>query len=162
MWQPLFLILILFNANAQADTLPPYKKFPSYPPVRLLLPDSASYYTKDMLPKRSPVMLMIFNPQCDHCILETEDIIKNISRFRGVQIVMSTSQDHQSMMAFRERFNLAAYNNIVIGCDPGFFLNTFFRLHNLPFLAFYNRDKELISVFEGGLPAEKMLEELKK
>ena len=35
-------------------------------------------------------------------------------------------------------------------------------IRNLPFLAFYNRKKELISVFEGSLPMEKALLEFEK
>jgi thioredoxin-related protein len=126
------------------------------------MPDSASYFTKDDLPKKSAVMLMLFNPQCDHCQHETEEIIKHIDQFKGIQIVMTTSMLFDSMMTFREKYKLADFKNIVVAQDTHFFLPSYFMIRNLPFLAFYNKKKELISVFEGSMPIEKALEELKK
>jgi hypothetical protein len=35
-------------------------------------------------------------------------------------------------------------------------------IHNLPFHAFYNKKKELISAFEGSMSVEKILVELEK
>ena len=107
-------------------------------------------------------MLMIFNPQCEHCQHETEQVIKNIDGFKDVQIVMATLMPYDSMMKFREKYNLAQYDNIIVGQDIQYFLPTFYMIEQLPFLAFYNKKKELISVFEGSMPVEKVLEELKK
>ncbi len=155
------LICLSVSTRAQTDTLPPYKKFPIFPPVKLMLADS-SFFTKDMLPRKTPVLLIVFNPQCDHCQHETEEILKSIDRFKDIQIVMSTSAEFSQMKDFIEHYNLASQKNIVVGSDPGFFLNTFYRMHNMPFLAFYNKKKELISVFEGSMPINKVLEELEK
>lgn len=155
-----FLTITLF---AQVDTIqPPYKKFPTYPPVKLLMPDSISYFTKDKLPKKEAIMLVLFNPQCDHCQHETEEIVKNIERFKSVQIVMATSASLASMKEFMEKYKLTAHKNITIGQDTHYFLPSYYMIRNLPFLAFYNKKKELISVFEGSMPIEKALEELKK
>jgi thioredoxin-related protein len=148
---------------AQIDSiLPPYKKFPGFPPVKLLLPDSVTYFTRNDLPKKTAVMLMLFNPQCEHCQHETEELIKNIDKFKNIRIIMSTSMVFDSMLAFRIRYQLAQYKNILVVQDTHFFLFSFFNVHNLPFLAFYNKNKELISVFEGGLPVERILKEFEK
>jgi thioredoxin-related protein len=156
-------LFIVTNLVAQVDTIqPPYKKFPSFPPVKLLMADSVSFYTKDDLPKKKPVMLMLFNPQCEHCQHETEELVKNIDKFKDIQIVMSTSMLFDSLLTFREKYKLAQYKNIVVTQDTHFFLYSFFTVHNLPFLAFYNKRKELISVFEGSMPIERVLNELKK
>jgi thioredoxin-related protein len=148
---------------AQGDSIQaPYLRFPNFPPVKLLMPDSTSYFTKDKLPKKSPVMLMLFNPQCDHCQHETEEIVRSISQFKNIQIVMATSMPLSSMNEFREKYKLAAYENIIVAQDIHYFLPSYFMIRNLPFLAFYNKKKELISVFQGSMPIEKVLEELKK
>ena len=155
-------LCIVFCATvySQRDSLPPYKKFNSFPPVKLLLPDS-SYFTKDDLPKK-PVMLMLFNPTCEHCRHETEEIIKNIDKFEDIEIVMATSMPFDSMIVFRERYQLARYKNIVVSQDPHFFLITYFDINRLPFLAFFNKKKGLISVFDGSMPIEDALKELNK
>ena len=140
---------------------PLYKKTNAFPVINLLLPDS-TYFTKGNLDKKSSVMVMLFNPQCEHCQHETEEIIKNIEKFEGVQILMATSMPFDSMMNFRQRYDLAKYKNIVVSTDPNFTLISFYSIHSLPSLAFYNRKKEFMSLHEGGLPLEKVLKELDK
>ncbi|MEO6612008.1 MAG: redoxin domain-containing protein [Chitinophagaceae bacterium] len=152
------LLSITLSGFSQADSiLAPYKKFPFFPPVKLLLPDSSSFYTRDDLPKKKPVMLMLFNPQCEHCRHETEELTKNIAQFKDIHILMITSMPFDSMLVFREKYQLAKYENIVVAQDPNYFLVTYYMLHNLPFLAFYDKKKQLISVFEGSLPMSSIL-----
>jgi len=152
------VLLVTTHSYSQNDpTIPPYKRFPTYPPVKILLADS-SYFGKDDLTKKSSVMLMLFSPQCNHCQHETEEILNNIDRFKKIQIVMATMQPFDSMTAFIQKYELDKYDNIIVGRDVQYFLSTFFMIRNLPFLAFYNRKKELISVFEGALPIPQVLD----
>lgn len=146
------LIVSTLPAFSQTDTMPPpYKRFPEYPPVKLLLPDSVSFFTKDDLPKKTPILLMMFNPTCSHCQHETEELVKNIDEFKNIQVVMATSMPFDSMVVFREKYKLADYKNIVVGQDTHYFLFSYFQNHNLPFHAFYDKKKQLISVFEGSV-----------
>ena len=147
--------------HAQAD-IPPYKKVPFFPPVKLLLSDSISWYHKDDLPKKTPVMMLYFNPECDHCQKQIEEILKNIDKFKDIHIVMAASQHFDKMKAFIERYKLTDHKNIVMGFDPDFFLMHFYQVHNFPFLAFYNKWKELISVSDGGLMVDKILKEFEQ
>ncbi|MEP6700935.1 MAG: redoxin domain-containing protein [Bacteroidota bacterium] len=157
------LLALMITGYSQVDSiLAPYQKFPSFPPIKLLLPDSSSFFTKSDLAKKSPVMLMLFNPQCEHCRHETEQLVKNIDKFKNIQIIMVTSMPFDSMMTFREKYKLAQYDNIVVAQDPHFFLIPYFQVNSLPFLAFYNRKKELIDIFEGSLPMEKVLKKFDK
>lgn len=152
------LLISAIIASGQTDTIQhPYLKFPTYPPVKLLLPDSTSFYTKQDLPKKLPVMVMVFNPQCDHCQHETEELIRNMDKLKNVQIVMATSSPFADMKGFIEKYKLGQYSNIVVAQDTHFFLLSFYMLHNLPFHAFYNKKKELISAFEGSMTMEKIL-----
>jgi hypothetical protein len=157
------LLALAKTGFTQVDsTTAPYLRFPNFPPVKLLMPDSTSYFTKEELSKKSAVMLMLFNPQCDHCQHETEEIIKHIDKFKGIQIVMTTSMPFDAMMTFRGKYKLAEYKNITVAQDTHYFLPSYYMISNLPFLAFYNKKKELISVFEGSLPIDKVLKEFEK
>jgi hypothetical protein len=62
------------------------------------------------------------------------------------------------MKEFYKRYDLSRFSNIVVGVDKSFLLPVYYNVRNLPFLAFYNKKKELIDVFEGALPVEKVLE----
>lgn len=161
-----FLILITFiRASAiysQTDSIqPPFRKFPSFPPVTLQLPDNSTF-TKADLPKKKPVMLMVFSPDCDHCKHETEELLKNIELFDKAEIVMATMMPFDSMMKFRDKYRLVEHDNIVVGQDIHYFLAPFFKLSYLPFLAFYDKKGKLISVFQGTMDIGKAAAELKK
>lgn len=103
---------------------------------------------------------MVFNPQCDHCQHETEELIRNMDKLKNVQIVMATSSPFEDMKGFIEKYKLAQYKNLVVTQDTHFFLLSFYMLHNLPFHAFYNKKKELLGVFEGSMTMEKILKTL--
>ncbi len=161
-----FTSIILFGLTlkgfSQSDTAKaPYQKFPFFPPATLLLPGKMNF-TKADLPKKKPVMVMIFNPTCEHCQHETEALTKNIEKFKDVTIVMATTYPYDSMMAFRERYHLADYDNIIVGQDVNYFLVSYYLMHSMPFLAFYDKRLNLISVFEGTMPMDKLEEEVHK
>lgn len=156
-------VIITSNLFAQADTIqPPYKKFNTFPPIKLLLPDSSTYYTKDDLPKKEAVMLMLFSPGCSHCRVETDSLLKNINKFDDIKIVMATTMPFENMVDFIREFKLNEYPNIVVGRDEQFFIPVYFGVSHLPFLAFYDKKKNLISVFEGDMKIDNILAELKK
>ena len=153
-----------FFAFTQADSThqPTYLRFPTPPPIRLLLTDSVTYFTKENLNKKTATMIMLFNPDCDHCKKETEEILDNISKFKNIQIIMATFMPFDMMKEFYQKFNLSNYNNIVVGKDVNHILVPFYKVSSLPFLAFYNKKHELISVFEGSMPIPKILAEFDK
>ncbi|HEX2682599.1 MAG TPA: redoxin domain-containing protein [Ferruginibacter sp.] len=155
----LCLLVLGHTIFAQSDTAKaPYQRFPTFPPFKFLKPDS-SYFEKEELPKKSAVMLMLFASDCSHCQHETAEMLKVIDQFKKkkVQIVMITPLPFDSMMVFRERYQLAKYNNITVLQDNKIMLPAFYSLRNFPFLAFYNRNKELIDVFTGSMPMEQIL-----
>lgn len=159
----IFLVMSLVNAFSQADTTQPiHKKFPNFPPFTLLLPDSNSVLIKNQLPIKSPVLLILFHPDCDHCRHETEDITKRINEFEHIQIVMVTPAPYALMKQFWEKYELGMYKNIIVGQDDKMIMPTFFTIRNLPFLAFYNTKKELIETADGQQKVDFILSKFKK
>ncbi|HMR92803.1 MAG TPA: redoxin domain-containing protein [Chitinophagaceae bacterium] len=141
---------------------PAYKRFPTTPPLQLLLTDSATWFTKKDIAAKKPVFIMLFSPDCDHCQHETEEIIKRIDDLKKIQIIMSTTQPFEKMKSFYEHYGLSRFSNITVGKDVNYTLPVFYDVRTLPFLAFYNKKQELITVFEGTMPVDKVLETLNK
>lgn len=161
------LLIILLTSTlggyCQNDFIQPaYKRFPGLPPLKLLLTDSSTYFNKNNFKKKSNVLLMLFSPDCDHCKHETEELIKHITQFKNVQIVMATVMPFDDMKSFYRKYKLAKYKNIVVGRDEHFFLVPYYDASSLPFLAFYDKKGNLISVFEGSMPIEKVWAEFEK
>src|SRR3569832_221487 len=88
----LLALTTVYMAFGQPDSLnmPPYKRFPTVPPIKILLTDSTTWFSKDDLPDKKATMVMLFSPDCDHCKHETEEIIKNMDKFKKIEIVMAT------------------------------------------------------------------------
>jgi len=148
----LFFSFLTLVATAQSENEPPYKRFPTLPPLQLLLPDSSTVFSEKQLKKNRPVLVMLFSPDCDHCQKETEELISHIDQFSGIQIVMTTALPFEKMKTFYDINRLDRYRNIIVGWDRYFLLPTFYRIKNYPFLAFYDKKGKLIDVFEGGPP----------
>lgn len=153
---------VAFAQNDSDVNKPAYIRFPTVPPFKILLTDSSTWFSKDDLPKKKAIMFMLFNPECSHCQHETEELVKNMDKFDDIEIVMSTNMPFDKMKEFYQHYQLDRFKNIVVGRDVNFVLPGFFRIHNLPFLGFYNKKQELISVFEGTMPMDKVLEEFQK
>jgi thiol-disulfide isomerase/thioredoxin len=161
-----FIIFLAFSIQLAAITFaqptePPYKRFPTLPPLNLLLTDSTTQFTEKELKKGLPVFVILFSPDCDHCKKETEELIDNIDQFKSIQIVMATILPFDKMKEFYNTYQLDRFKNIIVGKDQ-FFLPTFYRIKNMPFLAFYNQKGELIDIAEGALPVNKVLEYFKE
>ena len=158
----LFLSIITFAAISQVDsTTPPYKKFPTLPPLQLLLGDSATKYTKENLPKKKPVLIMLFSPECSHCQHTAEEFVKYKEELKDIHIVMATMHSLTQMNEFMQRYKLNEFDNIVAGRDIYYILQGFYNIHNLPYLGFYDKKGNLITGFEGSMPVRKIIDTFK-
>ncbi len=148
----LVLLLLLFTSAAfcQApDSLPPYKQVPIIPPFKILLPDS-SWYTKANLNTKQPTWIIYFSPDCGHCQMETEEILKNINKLRKMQIVLITSRPFDDMKHFARYYSLNKFSNIKVGTDPSRFITNFYKVEMTPFSAVYDKKGNLIRAYEKG------------
>ncbi|MEO5564206.1 MAG: redoxin domain-containing protein [Chitinophagaceae bacterium] len=152
-----FLVGMAQPANPATNQELPFRRFPTVIPFKILLTDSTTWFSKDDLAKK-PTFIMLFSPDCDHCKHETEDLIKNIDKFKKIQIVMVTPMPFDKMKEFYAHYEINRYKNITMGRDMTFMFPTFYGVKTLPFLAFYDKKGKLIDGFEGSLPIEKVLE----
>jgi len=160
----LSLLIVLASTSLHAQmadtTLAPYLRYPTLPPLQLLLGDSTKY-TKDDLPRKKPVLLMVFSPDCSHCQHTAEELLKYKNEIKDIHIVMATLQSVDQMNAFVEKYRLKELPNVVVGRDQYFLTPSYYNIKNLPYHAFYNKKGELIRGFEGSMSIEKILKEFK-
>jgi thioredoxin-related protein len=161
----LFLFIILsFSVlgQNQPPTDPPYKRFPTLPPLKLLLVDSTTQFTEKDIKKNKPVFFILFSPDCEHCQKETEELIDKIDSFKNIQIVMATFMPVDKMRTFYDSYKLDRFPNITVGYDLQHILPTYYRISYTPFLAFYDKKGNLIDGVQGALPLTKVLEYFKE
>ncbi|MGZ3840365.1 MAG: TlpA family protein disulfide reductase [Flavisolibacter sp.] len=162
----LLVLIVLCSSlglKAQSDTtMPPYKKYPTLPPLQILLGDSTTKFTKKDIPGQKPVLIMLFSPECSHCQHEAEELVAHKGDLGDIQVIMITFHPLWQMNQFVTDYKLKEIPNIVVGKDLYYILPGFYALHNLPFLALYDRKGDLISVFEGSMGIEKLIQTLKE
>jgi thiol-disulfide isomerase/thioredoxin len=161
----LFLPLLLMLSTglfAQVDTTtPPFKKFPTHPPIQILLGDSITKFTKADLSKKKPVLFMLFSPDCSHCQHTAEEMLGYKEQLSGIQVVMVTMQSISNMNAFVEKYRLKEIPDLVVGKDIYYVMPSYYDVKSLPYLAFYDKKGRLIRGFEGSMSMDQVLKQFK-
>jgi len=155
----LLLLALHVQASAQ-DQDAPYLKYPSLPNFSILQEDSTSWFTARDIRRGAPVIIMLFSPECDHCQKQTSLMTKNMSQLRNTEIIMSTFQPLYKMKDFIRQYKLYQYPNVHVGRDVKYFFGPFYRVRTAPFLALYDKNRNLIKVFEGDVKVDRILEAL--
>jgi thioredoxin-related protein len=153
----LVMVLLVKGALAQkaAVDTPPYKRFPTVPPINILQVDSTPL-TKENL-KHQATLIMYFSPDCDHCKHQWADMRKRMDQLKKYQIVMITHQPFEQMKDFYRDQKIADYPNVKMGQDGKFMLPPFYRIQSLPYQALYDKSWKLITTFEGNVAVDKLL-----
>ena len=150
-----FFANILF-AQKGSDTLPAYKSIPTIPPFKLMLVPDSTAFTKYDLRKKRATVIMIFSPDCEHCIHATEDLLAHYDLFKKVQIIMATSLSYPHIQKFYKDFKIADYPNIKVGLDNSYFLGTFYNIHSYPAIFLYDKKGLFKEFFDGSVKFEKI------
>ena len=152
----LLAICTVFNASAQADTSLKYIKFPTIPAFTITkIPDSSSF-TNTKLKKNKPVVFFFFNPDCDHCHLETKNLIAKIDQLKDVQILMISILDFNAIKKFHTEYKLADYPNITIARETTYNLPGFFSIHSIPDVYVYDKQGKFLKTFKKSFPVEEI------
>lgn len=149
-------LLAFITGFSQQDTMAPFKRFPVVPPISFLKTDSARI-TKEGLKKNQPVIIMFFSPGCHHCLKQLEDMFKRINDLKKIQIILTTYQPLEELIAFEKKYKLHKYPNIQSGRDTKYFMQPFYRIKNFPYLALYDKKGNLITTFEGNVKVDTLL-----
>ncbi len=116
-----------------------YKRIPTIPPYNLISVADSVAFTKAELKNKKPVIIMVFSPDCDHCIHATEDLIANINLYKKAQIILASSLSYKSVQKFYTDLKLAKYPNIKVGYDDARFLSSFYEVRNFPSIFLYDK-----------------------
>jgi len=149
-----FLLFFLghFAVSSLAQTAdsipPPYKRYPTLPPFELRGMDS-SLVKRDDMPAHKATILMYFSPDCSHCLEQTEQFKTNIKKLGKYNLVFASYQPFEEIRTYYENNKMRKWKNLFIGRDEKYFLPPFYRISNLPYLALYDRNGQLIKTYEG-------------
>ena len=123
------------------------------PAFNILQIDGTHFKASD-LNKDLPVMLVYFDPDCDHCRLFIQELLKQADSFRQVQIVMVTYVPIQQVKKFVANTGLSNYPAIKVGTESSDFVVRYhYNIMQFPFLALHDENGQLFATYESVVPA---------
>lgn len=161
----LFSFLAIFAVTTFAqnniEETPVYLRFPTVPQFSVFKAPDSSLFTRSDLKKNKPVIFFVFSPECGHCQHETELMIKNIDKLKGVQILMVTYLPYNEMIDFYNNYKLNRFSNITVARDAAFFFPVYFKVKNFPSFYIYDKRGNFRQFLEGDVGIDKILNALK-
>lgn len=156
----LVLTILLSHLSRAQDDLPDYLRHPVLPVFSLLKTDS-TIFTNQNIDKNKKVLIMLFNPDCGYCKIQTDSIIAGIDKLKDFEIIMATFEPMPAIQSFYAQHQLQQYSNIKVGRDTRYFFIPFYESTGVPFLALYNEKHKLVTTFNTSVPLQKILEAYK-
>ena len=154
----LFLLIgwTLFTAFTAPITIKTGMEGRMIPSFELLLPDSTTHLNTADIPAGKPIIVIGFQPWCTHCQAETRDIIKNIQKFKDIQIYYVTPYPFNQMKTFYRAFKLSQYPNIIMGQDAKNTFMNYFKARGVPYIAIFDSKKRLLQAINSQFDAQRL------
>jgi hypothetical protein len=142
----------------KVEEVPTYQKYPALPAFNILLTDSSTIFNTYNLPAGTPVVLMLFDPECKHCRDLTRMLVASMDSLKDVNFCLVTANhDMQAIRRFATDLKLEGIKNIVaLGQDYEFFFLSFYKVSHVPDLAVYNADKKFVALLQNKTTIEEL------
>lgn len=127
------------------------KEIISLPSVNLLLTDSQTVINTASATKNKAVIVFYFDPSCDHCQKETEDILANKDIFKNMNFYFISLDSMRRIRSFVDHYKLKEFPEITVVKDHEFKALSIFQIKSIPTNVVYNRKHELVKIFIGGV-----------
>ncbi|MBC9912491.1 peroxiredoxin family protein [Chitinophaga varians] len=144
------------KAQTTTPSKPAYLQYPIVPAFPMILTDGNTF-TKNDLRKNEKTMVFVFSVDCDHCKHLTEEVLKNIDKFKNVQILMVTPFKVEQMKEYYDHYNIKKYPNIIMASEPTRQIMYFYDLHYFPGLYLYDKKQQFIKGFEGTVKLDSLV-----
>jgi len=146
------------NAQNDYDSLPPYRKDSSLPNFLLLRQDS-SWLSVAQTPKKTAVVITFFNPDCEHCQHEATRLAKSMDKLKKIEFIWATyAASFEEIEAFAKKYQLDNLPNFHFVKDVNYAIPSFYHLEMTPYMAAYNKKRQLVKTFPTGASPEELIE----
>lgn len=119
------------------------------PPIRVVYPQKVEY-TNESLKNDANLIVMLFNPTCEHCEDMTIALEQNAKLFQKSNILLIAAEGMGPYLEFFENgTRVKNYPHIKYGLDSSNIINRIFNYEMLPQVNVYNAQHRLIKTFNG-------------
>jgi len=127
------------------------------PPLRYYRRDGLVLTNSD-LKENAPIVIMLFNPTCDHCEEQARRFQQHLKKFRGTNLLlMAADRMGPHIGYFVNTTGSDNYPSLQIGIDSSRYIDETFRYAGLPQINVYDQQRKLVKVFAGLTPIDSIL-----
>ena len=126
------------------------------PPIRIVTHDT-TVYTNEDFEGESSLLVMLFNPTCEHCHEVTHTIEKNMDMFKKTKILLVAAPSMLGYLQFFQNVTkYRSYPKIVLGVDSAGYIDKTFLYQSLPQINIYDKERKLEKIFNGEVPIDSL------
>ena len=127
------------------------------PPVRFYTQDG-KYLTNQELQNDANLLLMLFNPTCDHCEDQARILKENIFLFKNSKIVLVAAPGMGPYLSyFTNNTKIDSYPTLQLALDSAQYIEKIFNYdQTLPQLHVYDKQRKLLKTFYGSNPIDSL------
>lgn len=153
----LFLVFATFMpAAAQSNTTAKIKKLPNFSFYDL----KGKKFGADQVKYDKYLTIVYFDPSCEHCIAQTEAMIKQWAKFKHTKMIWVSISDPEPIAEFKQKY-FPKNNDIIFLSDKDLKVFTYFPdIIDTPTIMIYNKDKNRVAML-GETTVDKILQHYK-
>lgn len=143
----------------EGETILDYKQTNAPLPKFNIINNESKNITKDVLESGGNLILMMFNPTCDHCEDETRAFIQNIFMFNTSKILLVAADvQTPNLSYFESNLKCSQYpSTITVSIDSAGLIRKLFTYAALPQINIYDgKSQRLLKTFEGFTPIDSL------
>lgn len=134
-----------------------YKRIGAPMPVIRAIMEDKTVLTNNDLKGEGNVLLMLFNPTCEHCMDMTTLVQKNMFLFKKTKIMLLSGANMMPYLSyFKNTVHTEEFPSIKIAVDSAKTIDVLFNYITLPQINFYGPDHKLLKTFNGDVPIDSL------
>ena len=132
------MLFVSLRAYAQAGKIPPFS----------MTQTNGKVFKAQDLPMGKPIIIIYFDPDCDHCENTVKELLSKAAEFKKASIAMVTYLPVDKVIAFEKKYELKKHQNIYVGTEGNtFFLRNNYRLTTMPYIVLYTKNGDIVKEY---------------
>ena len=148
-------LCLCFGSGCKSD---PMARMPEFD---FRMSDSTTIMNTRNIPDDSPVVMIHFEADCSDCQKTTDSLIQRMDSYKNIRFYFLTMEPFNKVTMFRKYYHLDRYSNVTIGQDYNQIGYSFYKMRGTPLIALYNRNKNLVGIFQGKPVMAKLIQAIK-
>lgn len=131
------------------------------PAFQVVTVDEKAVFDTD-LPKGKPVLLLLFNPGCGHCVDVGKALRDSMGKLKNVTLLFVTAQNQiAELPRYVQETGLGGFPNVIIAADNTNLQKYLFEYNGMPQIMVYGKDRVLQKTFYKYASTDSLLHYLK-